>query len=47
MEYEKLAGDRLGEKSEDIRARVERAREVQQRRFEGIALHCNGGHGAG
>ena len=29
VEYEKLADDRLGEKSEDIRARVEKAREVR------------------
>jgi len=41
VEYEKLTDDRLGESSEDIRARVERAREVQQRRFEGTALRCN------
>ncbi len=41
VEYEKLVGERLGEKSEDIRARVERAREVQRRRFEGTGLYCN------
>lgn len=41
VEYEKLTDERLGEKSEEIRARVERAREVQQRRFQGTALHCN------
>jgi magnesium chelatase family protein len=41
VEYDKLTDARLGEKSEDIRGRVERAREVQQRRFEGTALHCN------
>ena len=29
VEYEKLTDDRLGEKSEDIRARVEKAREVR------------------
>jgi magnesium chelatase family protein len=28
VEYDKLTDDRLGEKSEDIRARVEKAREV-------------------
>jgi magnesium chelatase family protein len=33
VEYEKLAGDRLGEPSERIRARVERAREIQRGRF--------------
>jgi magnesium chelatase family protein len=41
VEYDKLTDARLGEKSEDIRGRVERAREVQQRRFEGTALRCN------
>jgi magnesium chelatase family protein len=41
VEYEKLAGDRLGEKSEAIRARVERARERQRRRFAGTALQVN------
>ena len=41
VEYEKLVGERLGEKSEDIRVRVERAREVQRRRFEGAGLYCN------
>jgi len=29
VEYEKLTDDRLGEKSEDIRARVGKAREVR------------------
>jgi magnesium chelatase family protein len=41
VEYDKLTDARLGEKSEDIRARVERAREVQRQRFEGTALRCN------
>ena len=47
VEYEKLTDDRLGEKSEDIRARVEKAREMQRRRFASIgghgvpALRCN------
>jgi len=39
VEYDKLTDDRLGEKSEDIRARVEKAREMQRRRFAGIAGH--------
>jgi len=41
VEYDKLTDDRLGEKSEDIRDRVEKAREVQRQRFEGTALLCN------
>ena len=41
VEYDKLTDARLGEKSEDIRARVERAREVQRQRFEGTTLRCN------
>jgi magnesium chelatase family protein len=45
VDYEKLAGDRLGEKSETIRARVERARERQRARFAGTALQCNGDMG--
>ncbi len=41
IEYEKLADDRLGEKSETIQARVEAARKIQQKRFEGTRLTCN------
>lgn len=33
VEFEKLSGDRLGEPSEKIRKRVERARELQRERF--------------
>jgi magnesium chelatase family protein len=33
VEYEKLSGDRLGEPSAVIRARVEKAREIQRQRF--------------
>jgi magnesium chelatase family protein len=33
VEFEKLAGDRLGEQSATIRARVENAREVRRERF--------------
>ncbi|MCK4472497.1 MAG: ATP-binding protein, partial [Anaerolineae bacterium] len=39
VEYDKLTDDRLGEKSEDIRARVEKAREMQRGRFAGLAGH--------
>ena len=41
VDYEKLTDERLGERSEVIRARVERAREVQRRRFAGTPLSCN------
>jgi magnesium chelatase family protein len=41
VEYEKLTDDTLGEKSERVRARVEAARQIQQRRFEGTKLTCN------
>ena len=33
VDYEKLSGDREGEASEAIRARVQVARDIQQRRF--------------
>lgn len=33
VDYEKLSGDRLGESSESIRARVQAARNIQQKRF--------------
>lgn len=35
VEYEKLSGERLGESSAMIRARVEKAREIQHQRFQG------------
>ena len=41
VEYDKLSSDRLGEPSAKIRARVERAREMQRQRFEGTRLACN------
>jgi magnesium chelatase family protein len=40
-----LSGDRLGEKSETIRARVDTARARQQARFAGTNLQCNGDMG--
>ena len=46
VEYEKLTDDRLGEKSEDIRARVEEARQVQRQRFAGTPLVCNADMGS-
>jgi magnesium chelatase family protein len=45
VDYEKLSGDRLGETSETIRARVEKSRERQRKRFAGTALQCNGDMG--
>jgi magnesium chelatase family protein len=33
VDYEKLSGDRMGESSESIRARVQSARNIQQKRF--------------
>lgn len=47
VDYEKLSGDRLGETSEKIRARVEVARERQHKRFGGTGLQCNGDMGPG
>ena len=49
VEYDKLADDRLGEPSADIRARIEMARETQRERFAaagsgvdaGASLLCN------
>jgi magnesium chelatase family protein len=33
VDYEKLSGDRVGESSQSIRARVQSARDIQQKRF--------------
>ena len=41
VDYDKLSSDRLGEPSEAIRARVEAARVVQRKRFEGTGMACN------
>ncbi|MFC1925106.1 YifB family Mg chelatase-like AAA ATPase [Chloroflexota bacterium] len=41
VEYEKLADDRLGESSDEVRSRVERARQIQRERFNGIKLFSN------
>jgi len=41
IDYEKLADDRLGEKSDKARARVKAACSIQQKRFQGIKLACN------
>jgi len=41
IDYEKLADDRLGEKSEKVQARVKAARLTQRQRFKGTVLACN------
>ena len=44
VDYEKLSGDRVGETSESIRARVQAARDIQQKRFsvvEASDIVCN------
>ncbi len=41
IDYEKLADDRLGEKSEKVQARVKAARSRQQKRFAGTRLTAN------
>jgi magnesium chelatase family protein len=41
VEYEKLTDDRLGEPSEAIRTRVEKARRLQRQRFADSGLSCN------
>lgn len=41
IDYEKLADDRLGEKSEKVQARVTNSRKRQQERFKGTKLNSN------
>jgi magnesium chelatase family protein len=41
VEYEKLSDSRLGEKSSVVQARVEAARQIQRKRFEGTDVTCN------
>jgi magnesium chelatase family protein len=41
VDYNKLTDERLGERSEAIRGRVERAREAQRQRFAETSLLCN------
>ncbi len=41
VEFEKLTGDRMGESSAAIRARVEKARAIQRKRFAGSNLQVN------
>ncbi|HTB07571.1 MAG TPA: YifB family Mg chelatase-like AAA ATPase [Bacteroidia bacterium] len=39
--YGELSSDRVSEKSEVVRARVIKAREIQAKRFEGTGMYCN------
>lgn len=41
IDYEKLADERQGESSQQVRERVESARHIQQKRFKGTKLLCN------
>ena len=41
VDYEKLSDDRLGESSESVRERVEKARDAQRKRFAGTKLTSN------
>jgi magnesium chelatase family protein len=47
VDFEKLSSDRIGERSADVRERVERARELQRERFRDTALACNADMGPG
>jgi magnesium chelatase family protein len=47
VDFDKLADDRLGEHSETIRERVERARVHQRKRFAGTDMACNADMGPG
>jgi magnesium chelatase family protein len=41
LSYQELAGEEAGEGSEEIRARVDAARELQRARFSKLQIHCN------
>jgi magnesium chelatase family protein len=41
VRYKDLASDRTGESSQAIRERVQRAREIQRKRFERTKIRCN------
>jgi magnesium chelatase family protein len=41
VDYDKLASDRLGEPSAEVRARVEAARQRQRKRFSDTPMACN------
>ena len=41
VKYEELSDSEKGETSEAIRARVQKARKIQQKRFEGLSIYAN------
>lgn len=41
VDYDKLSSKKQEEKSEEIRKRVNKAREIQRKRFEGTDISCN------
>ncbi len=41
LEYQEMRKERVGESSAAIRERVEKARQIQERRFEGRGIHFN------
>ena len=41
VEFSRLSADEKGESSADIKKRVNRARKIQQKRFEGTNIKCN------
>ena len=41
VSYEELSGEELAETSENTRQRVQKAREIQEKRFAGTGIHCN------
>ena len=43
LRYQEIAQQSLGESSEAVRERVDRAREVQRKRFAGAAIYSNAG----
>ncbi|MBI2953208.1 MAG: YifB family Mg chelatase-like AAA ATPase [Chloroflexi bacterium] len=47
VQYEKLADNRAGEASAQVRARVEAARQLQRERFKGTKVLCNAEMGPG
>ncbi len=46
VDFDKLTAVQRGELSESVRERVERAREIQAKRFQDSELHCNADMGA-
>jgi magnesium chelatase family protein len=41
VDYEKLTDETVGESSEEVRTRIEAAKQIQLKRFEGTRLACN------